>query len=173
MYTCERYAALFRSRRQRHVARVGQLVGVGDRLAGGRVGERARGLGERELGRLDRRHGGRVLVGVDRGRAELRVGGRLVDDRAGVQVGLGGRVGGRAGDEGTRGQVRRGRGAGDRGQGVVGDRVGRFPCPVALVGQLVGVGDRLAGGRVGERARGLGERELGRLDRRHGGRVLV
>src|SRR3989441_928293 len=137
------------------VAGVGELVAVADRVAdrgvaggGGRLGQ----VEGRALGARDR---GRVLVGVDLADAEEGVAGGVVGDRARVEVGLGHGVAG---------------GAGDRGAGREGGRVGACHAgpgfgraersswgDVAGVGELVAVADRVAdrgvaggGGRLGQ-----------------------
>ncbi len=139
--------------------------GEGHQVAGGHnrlVGY----LGHFQQRRLDGGDGHGVVVGDHR---DLSVPGRAGSDvghRAGVEVGLGHRVGGGAGEEVAR--VERvwrlvARHHIRQADLVVGDRVGRRQGDVAAVGHLVGVGDGVAHVVVVDRDRVLVQRQRGRL----------
>ena len=163
-------------RGQGDVAAVGQLVGVGDRVAHAVVVDRGRVLVQRQGRRLNGGHGFGVLVGVHRLVVVLGRGRGHVDHLAGGQVGLGDGVGRRAEDEVSRHQrVRRLRAA-DRIRGddlVVTDGVGGRQGHVAAVGQLIAVEDRVADLVIVGRRRRLIQRQLRRLRPGHGHRVGV
>ena len=97
------------------------------------------------------------LVRRDGRRAELAGSGRLVGDGAGVEVGLGHAVGGRAGDRRADGECG-GRGARD-GRVIVSDRERAAERHVAAVREQIAVRDRVADAVIGRGRRRLVEGE--------------
>ena len=142
-----------------HIAGVGDVVFVVERVADRRKGRIQRALDQRQHGRLRRADRGGVgergqRAASRRGRQRRRIG-----HRARIEIGLGDRVRARAGRGLARGE--RGDRAGDSGDPVIGDGHAA-DADIACVGHVVFIGQRVAHGRECRVQRALGEAQGGR-----------